>query len=318
MENKIITPADNVGIASQVLEQWLKERRSESRWRFVRRALTVGGVLFFAILYGVGLAISLGWRAGPSGDVVGVVRIEGEISAGSVASANRIVPALQQAYESRNVKAVVISIDSPGGAPVEAERIYRAIDALKASEIKKPIVAVINNMGASAAYMIALHTDKIYAGQYSLVGSVGAVLTGWDFSKAISRVDVAQRVYASGNLKAMLNPFLPMTPEADAKAKELVQQMGEQFANELKTRRKGKLKENVNYATGEIWSGLEAKQIAIIDEIGTVDQIIKESWGLKSHDFGPSKPQIPFVGAVVEWIHQQIAAISPEEVLRLR
>jgi protease IV len=121
--------------------------------------------------------------------------------------------------------------------------------------------------------MIALYTDTIYAGQYSLVGSVGAVLavlTGWDFSKAISRVDIAQRVYSSGNLKAMLNPFLPMTPEADAKAKEL-QQMGEQFANKLNVRRKGKLKENMNYATGDIWRGFEANQIALIDEIGTLD-----------------------------------------------
>jgi ClpP class serine protease len=111
----LIAPADNQRIASQVLEQWLKERRSESRWRLIRRAITVGGVLFFAILYGVGFAFSLGWRAGPAGDVVGVVRIEGEISASGIASVNRIVPALQQAYESRNVKAVVISIDVPAG-----------------------------------------------------------------------------------------------------------------------------------------------------------------------------------------------------------
>ena len=318
MENKLISPNDDSGIASQVLAQWLKERQSESRWKFARRAVTLGGVLFFAILYGVGFAVSLGWRGGPSGDVVGVVHVDGEISSGSLASANRIVPALQQAYESDNVKAVVISIDSPGGAPVEAERIYRAIDALKASEIKKPIVAVINNMGASAAYMIALHADRIYAGEFSLVGSVGAVLTGWDFSKAISRVDIAQRVYTSGNLKAMLNPFVPMTPEADAKAKELVQKMGEQFANQLTARRKGKLKDGLNYATGEIWSGLEAKQIAIIDEIGTVDQVIKESWALKQHDFGPSKSQIPFIGAAFEWIHQQIADIGLREWMALR
>jgi protease-4 len=143
--------------------------------------------------------------------------------------------------------------------------------ATHTSDKKKPIVAVINNMGASAAYMIALHADKIYAGQYSLVGSVGAVLTGWDFSKAITRVDVSQRVYASGNLKAMLNLFLPMTAEADAKAKELAQQMGEQFGAELKARRQGKLKEGVNYTTGEIWSGKEAKELAVIDDIGTVD-----------------------------------------------
>ena len=173
-------------------------------------------------------------------------------------------------------------------------------------------------MGASAAYMIALHADKIYAGQYSLVGSVGAVLTGWDFSKAISRVDVAQRVYASGNLKAMLNPFLPMTAEADAKAKELVQQMWEQFGAELTARRKGKLKEGVNYTTGEIWSGKEAKSLAVIDDIGTLDQIIKDSWGLKAHDFGPSRPQVPFIGAAADWIHTLVIDAVAQDLVRLR
>ncbi len=299
-------------LARQVLDQWLKERRSERWWKIVFRTATLGTVLFFTVLYGVGFAVSLGWRAGPSGDVVGVVRIDGEISAGSLASAERIVPALTRAYESSNVKAVVLSIDSPGGAPVEAERIYRAIDALRAGPVKKPVVAVINNLGASAAYMIALHTDKIIAGQYSLVGSIGAVLTGWDFSRAISRVDVAQRVYASGNLKAMLNPFLPMTKDAEAKAQELVQQMGDQFAQELKSRRGAKLKDGVNYTTGEIWSGREAKEIAVIDEIGTVDQVIKETWNLKPYNFGPSKPQLPFVGAMVEWTRGLVAEIAAQ------
>jgi protease-4 len=68
------------------------------------------------------------------------------------------------------------------------------------------------NVGASAPYMVALHTDKIYAANYSLVGSVGVVLTGWDFHAL--RSSRSASVYARGNLKSMLNPHMPMTPEA--------------------------------------------------------------------------------------------------------
>src|SRR5258706_16001530 len=201
MEEPLVSPAHEPTIAGQVLAEWLRERKSDRRLKLGWRVATLGSVVFFVVAYGLSVAFAFGWRAGPRSDVVGVVRIEGEIAAGNLASAEKVVPAIARAFESDKVKAVVLSIDSPGGAPVEAERIYRAIDAMKAANPDKPIVAVINNMGASAAYMIALHADRIYAAQYSLVGSIGAVLTGWDFSKAIGRVDVAQRVYASGNLK---------------------------------------------------------------------------------------------------------------------
>jgi protease-4 len=264
------------------------ERRSERRWRMLFQALFFGAPVLLGILYFLFFLNTTGFRWGPLTSVVGVVRIDGEIAANKVASADNVISVLEEAFANRQVKAVVLSIDSPGGAPVEAERIYSAIGSLRKKH-EKPVYAVISNLGASAAYMIALHADKIVAGKYSLVGSVGAAMAPWQLDRAIARLDVSQRVYASGSLKSFLNPFTPVTPEADAKAKKLVGQLGGVFVKELQTARGKRLKQGVNYGTGEIWGGLEAKEIGLVDEIGTLDEVIASTWGLKAYDFGPQR-----------------------------
>jgi len=263
------------------------ERTAERRRRMLFQALVFG----FPVLLGVGYFLfflsSAGFRWGPFGDVIGVVRIEGEIAAGKVASADRVIPSLENAFKSSNVTAIVLSIDSPGGAPVESERINNAIEGLRKRH-PKPVVAVINNLGASAAYMIAIHADKIVAGKYSLVGSIGAVMAPWQLDRALARVDVSQRVYASGPLKAFLNPFTPVTPDVDAKAHSLVDELGGAFLAEVKQRRGNTLKSGVDYGTGEIWGGAQAREIGLVDTIGTIDEYVQNTWGLKSYDFGPS------------------------------
>lgn len=130
------------------LRDLLLDRRKERRSRNLRAFLYF---LIFALpmaFYGVLWARSAGWlRARPPTDVVGVVRIEGELADGNAASAHRVLPALRRAFESDRVKAVVLSIDSPGGAPLEAERIFSALEAWRKTH-PKPVVAVINNLGA--------------------------------------------------------------------------------------------------------------------------------------------------------------------------
>jgi protease IV len=286
-----------------MLHDLLIDRRAERRSRFGRTLFHFLLVAVPAALYFYFVAYSAGYRfGGPPQGAVGVVHLDGEMSDGSVASAERVLPALRRAFESDRVRAVVLSIDSPGGAPLEAERIYRAIDSWQLSH-PKPVVAVINNIGASAGYMVALHCDEIYAGTYSLVGSVGAVLAGWDLHRALERAHVSQRVYASGNLKAMLNPYLPMSPEADAKARDLVTQMGAQFRAELEAQRKGKLATGVDLATGEIWGGAQAKTLELIDDIGTIDEVVKSKWGdARIYDFGPNAPGLPLVGSMAEMV----------------
>ncbi len=275
-------------MAEALVADLLRERRLERRWRWVTRTLFIGGSLALSLLYFFLWAPQLGWRVGPIGDVVGVVRIDGEITQASRASAERVVPALRRAFESPRVKAVVLAIDSPGGSPGEAERIYRAMESLRA-EHGKPVVAVISNVGASAAYLIALHANKIYAGQYSLVGSIGAVLASWDLHRAAERLEVSQRLYASGPLKAMLSPFQPTTPESDAKARTLIDGIGQTFVAEVRRLRGHRLSDGADIATGEVWLGRDARALGLVDGIGTLEEVIRNDWRLNWYDFGPRR-----------------------------
>ncbi len=271
-----------------------KERKSERRWRTIFQAMFFGAPVVLGILYFLFFLNTAGFRWGPFGNVVGVVRIEGAIGSSERASAENIIPVLEKAFSNPNVKGVVLHIDSPGGAPVEAERISTAINTLKAKH-KKEVVAVINNIGASAAYMIALNADKIIAAKYSFVGSIGAIMAPWQLDKAIAKVDVAQRVYASGKLKAFLNPFTPVSPEVDRKAQQLVDQMGGFFLAEVKAKRAAQLKSGVDVGTGEVWPGPEAKELGLIDGVATVDDYVSTHWGMKTYDYGPNPEGSPFL-----------------------
>lgn len=271
-----------------------KERKSERRWRNLFQAMFFGAPVLLGVLYFLFFLSSTGFRWGPFGNVVGIVRIEGPIGSTERASAENIIPILEKAFGNPNVKGVVLHIDSPGGAPVEAERISAAINSLKARH-RKEVVAVINNLGASAAYMVALNADKIIAAKYSFVGSIGAIMAPWQLDKAIAKADVAQRVYASGKLKAFLNPFTPVSPEVDRKAQQLVDQMGGFFLAEVKARRGQALKANIDFGTGEVWPGPEAKEIGLVDAVSTVDDYVAVHWGLKPYDYGPSTDTAPFL-----------------------
>lgn len=281
------------------------ERKSERRWRMFFQGIFFAAPLVIGLLYFLFFLNSAGFRLGPFTDVVGVVHIDGQITSGATASADKIVPALERAFSNANVKGVVLAIDSPGGAPVESERITNAIASLKKKH-GKPVIAVINNVGASAAYMIAMHADKVIAGKYSLVGSIGAIMAPWELHRAIAKIDVSQRVYASGKLKAFLNPFTPVSPEVDAKAKKLVDQMGQTFVKELQASRGPLLKPGVDYGSGEVWGGIEAKELGLVDAISTLDDVVASTWGLKAYNFGPQQDGF---GALSAGFHSILADI---------
>lgn len=286
----------SVAVAGKLTEDLLAERRSTRQWAWIRRsgmaALFVIGLFFYV----AASTQRLGWAQMPKDELVGVVKIQGGIGSGELASSDQIIPALQQAFEAPNVKAIILSIDSGGGAPVEAERINTYIEQ-QAKLHPKPVVAVINNLGASAAFMIAMNTDKIYAARFSAVGSIGAVLTAWDLSRIANRLDVHQRVYASGPLKTMLSPFLPPTEAADAKAQEMVNLMGRRFLADLQAKRGKRLDPHTDFGTGEVWDGETAIKLGLVDEIGTIETVSAQlAPKAKLWDFGPNPHTGGFLG----------------------
>ncbi|MBL8474204.1 MAG: S49 family peptidase [Rhodocyclaceae bacterium] len=271
-------------LARMVLADYLANRRSERFWRRLR-------VVAFVLIAAAGAASAIaqripqfrlpGWH-NPAR--VAVVRIEGEIGPGTEASAARVIPALRAAFAS-HVDTVALVIDSPGGAPAEAERIYVALDQLR-SKTGKRTVAVAGSVCASAAYMIALHADRIVAGEYSLVGSVGAKINAWDLHRAAEWVRASPRVYASGELKTMLDPFVPATPAADRAAQALVSEIGGLFASGLRERRGARLADmGENLASGKVWTGHSAQALGLIDQIGTLESVFDG----EVEDFGPAR-----------------------------
>jgi protease IV len=304
-------------VADQLVADILKERKAERRWKVVRRAIWVGMVLLGLVYYIAFVVTAWGYRMIPSTDLVAVINLKGAIGADGLASAEKVIPALKRAFERPNVKAIAITIDSPGGAPVEAERINNAIDSLR-KQYPKPVLAFVTNLGASAAYMVAIKADTVYAANYSLVGSIGAIMSGWDFSKALDKLSVSQRVYASGALKGMLNPYLEMTPDATAKANDIVTKMGQRFKDDVVAARGPKLLKGVDIATGEVWNGFDAKRIGLVDEIGTLDDVIAEKFKLKTFDFGPGRPGLPFISAAFENIGRGVAQAVMDNSITVR
>ncbi|HXF46330.1 MAG TPA: S49 family peptidase [Burkholderiaceae bacterium] len=263
----------------------LREQRSERRWRTAFQVLFFGLPVALSLLYFLVFAHSAGWSIGPLRPVVGVVRIDGTIEAGAAASADRLVPKLEEAFRHPRTVGVVLAIDSPGGQPAEAQRIADAIERLR-KETGKHTIASIGNVGASAAYLIAVRADRIYTASYSLVGSIGAVMSAWDLHRAAQRLHVEHRSYASGELKTMLNPFQPPSRTAENKARELVQGVGAMFLRDVQARRGDALKTGTRIDTGEVWYGEEAVRLGLADEVATLETAIAKHWPqIPMHDF---------------------------------
>lgn len=265
------------GLASDVVRDLIKERRGERRWRWFKRAFYGAMTLGFTGLYLSQQAQQFGIGSLSGDSVVAVIPFEGAVGVGSTAAAEPVNEALRKAFDAKNVKAVVMRIKSPGGSPGEAERINAELDYWK-KKTGKPVVAVCDGLCASAAYMVAIHADEVYAGRYTWVGSIGAILKGWDFTGIMQRFDVHERVFASGDMKDIMNPNQPLSAEQAEKVKDLVNKTAEVFYNEVKSRRAGKLGNDPHLFSGAVWLAEDALARGLVDRIGTVDEVIREKW----------------------------------------
>jgi len=319
------------GAQTAVLEKLLNTMMDDTRRRERtqrRDAWAKGALIGLLVLASIGTyAYYLRHVLFPSdsktdGPTLAVVQVRGAIMPDSkTTSGGRVSAAIMKAAKDANVKKIVLYIESPGGAPVEAERIAQAVQAARDVH-KKPVVAVIGNLGASAGYMVALSADEIISGKYSLVGSIGAVIQSWQVAGLLERLDVKARSYTSGDLKAMLSPFETGTPKADAKAQELVDAVGAQFATLVSERRKGKLIQPIDaYTTGEIWNGEQALKLGLVDANGTLESVAAKQPELEVISFGPEEKEGlmgALLGAVQDGVRLGVQALAEPGQISVR
>ena len=249
----------------------LTEQRLARRWRNFVRLAWLG---FFIALVWIGLKESAG-TADVSAPHTAVVEIKGEIADGGEASAELVLSSVRTAFEDAGAQGVVLLINSPGGSPVQAGIINDEIRRLKALH-KKPVYAVVEETCASAAYYIAVSADQIYVDKASIVGSIGVLMDGFGFTGLMEKLGVERRLMTAGVNKGFLDPFSPQTETQRAFAQAMLNQIHQQFITVVKLGRGARLKETPDTFSGLFWSGQQAVEMGLADQLGSLDFVARE------------------------------------------
>ncbi|APW43652.1 S49 family peptidase [Rhodoferax saidenbachensis] len=249
----------------------LVEQRTARRWR---NGIRLGWLLFLVALVWLGMDRSTS-TTNVSKPHTAVVEIKGEIASGSDASAETVVAAMRAAFEDQGSQAVVLLINSPGGSPVQAGIINDEIRRLKA-QYKKPVYAVVEETCASAAYYIAVGADKIFVDKASIVGSIGVLMDGFGFTGLMDKLGVERRLMTAGENKGFMDPFSPQTEKQRVFAQAMLDQIHQQFIAVVKAGRGARLKETPETFSGLFWTGQQAIELGLADQLGNLDYVARE------------------------------------------
>ncbi len=249
----------------------IAEQRQARRWR---NGIRLAWLAFFATLLWLGMD-----RGASSSDTTmphtALVKIQGEISSGAESNAEQVVAAMRSAFEDTGAKAVVLLINSPGGSPVQAGIINDEIIRLKALH-KKPVYAVVEETCASAAYYIAVGADKIFVDKASVVGSIGVLMDGFGFTGLMDKIGVERRLMTAGENKGFMDPFSPQTEQQRVFAQAMLDQIHQQFIAVVKAGRGDRLKETPETFSGLFWTGQQAVEMGLADQLGNLDYVARE------------------------------------------
>ena len=187
---------------------------------------------------------------------------------------------IQKAFSIKKAKAVAVSINSPGGSPVQSHLIYSYIRK-QAKKNKKKVLVFAEDVAASGGYLIACAGDEIYANSSSIIGSIGVIYASFGLQELIKKAGIQRRIYTAGKNKSTLDPFVEEKQEDIDRLKKIQLELHSDFIKVVEESRSAKLKENkdLDLFTGEFWSGSKAKTLGLIDGLGNMDEILKEKFG---------------------------------------
>ena len=253
----------------------LIQQKSSRRWSVFFKLVSLiylGWVLFFVLTSSNNSTIA-------TGDFTALITLNGEIGVDSEVSAINVKSSLKEAYENPGTKALILAINSPGGSPVQSGIINDEITRYKSLHPQIPVYAVIEDICASGGYYIAVAADKIFVDKASIVGSIGVLMNGFGFDKAIKNLGVERRLITSGENKAILDPFLPIKPKQREFMQDLLKEVHNQFIEAVKKGRGNKLALNSDIFSGLFWSGESAIKLGLADGYGDIDLVAREIIG---------------------------------------
>jgi signal peptide peptidase SppA len=210
---------------------------------------------------------------------VSVVRLQGVIAATAgpvpraVINITAVEDALRRAFTADRVEAVALVINSPGGSATQSALVADRIRGL-AEEHDVPVLAFCEDVAASGGYWLACAADEIYAHPTSLVGSIGVVSGGFGLQGLIERYGIERRLHTAGQNKARLDPFQPEKAEDVEWLLGMQGELHELFIEWVRSRRGEALQETADLFTGEVWTGRRAKELGLVDDLGTTREVL--------------------------------------------
>lgn len=205
------------------------------------------------------------------GDKIGVVDLEGVIL-----DPKTVVEQLKKFADDDSIKAIILHVNSPGGGVAASEEIYRQVKRIR-DEKKKRIVSSIETVGASGAYYVSSATNKIYADNGSVVGSIGVIAEWVNYGDLMRWAKLKPEVLKVGELKDTGDPTREMTPAERAYMQSLIDNMYGQFVSAVAEGRHAKENDIKAIADGRVWTGQEALPLHLIDQIDDFQGAVKDT-----------------------------------------
>jgi len=289
-DGKDRTPTETAGWERELLERFafaaLKEQRAARRWGIFFKLVFVGYLVAALVLVRVDMR-----GVGPGVDadeITAVVDLKGVIADETPAGADNIAKGLRKAFEHEKTRGVILRINSPGGSPVQSGYINDEMHRLREEYPEIPLYAVIQDIGASGGYYVAVAAEEIYADKASIIGSIGVRMDGFGFVEAIDKLGIERRLITAGENKAFLDPFSPVREDDVEHVTGVLAEVHQQFINTVRRGRGERLADDDALFTGYVWTGESGLALGLVDGLGSAGYVAREVIGAETIvDFTP-------------------------------
>jgi protease-4 len=254
------------------LEAVAEQRRSR-RWGIFFKLLGFG---YLAVVLGLVVDWGQTERLAEGAKFTALVNLTGVIKAKGDANAEHVISALQAAFEDKHTAGVILRINSPGGSPVQSGIINDEMQRLRAEHPEIPLHVVVEDVCASGGYYVAAAADKIFVDKASIVGSIGVLMDGFGFTGSMEKLGVERRLLTAGQSKGFLDPFSPQNESHKDHAKQMLDEIHQQFIDVVRKGRGKRLKETPEMFSGLMWSGAKSIELGLADGYGTVDSVARD------------------------------------------